>query len=91
MGMLVVETIGRIRRAYFIEGKTIRAICRDLEVSRTVVRKVLRLGATEFRYERSEQPMPRIGPWKDRLDRLLAENGAKPGRERLTLIRLFEQ
>jgi len=58
--MLVVETIGRIRRAYFIEGKTIRAICRDLEVSRTVVRKVLRLGATEFRYERSGQPMPRI-------------------------------
>jgi transposase len=89
--MLVVETIGRIRRAYFIECKTIRAICRDLQVSRKVVRKVLRSGATEFRYERSEQPMPRIGPWKDSLNRLLAENAAKPRRERLTLIRLFEQ
>jgi transposase len=77
---------GRIRRAYFIEGKTIRAICRDLQASRKVVRKVLRSGATEFRYERSEQPTPRIGPWKDRLDR-----SAKPSRERLTLIRLFEQ
>jgi transposase len=35
--------------------------------------------------------MPRIGPWKDNLDRLLEENAAKPNRERLTLIRLFEQ
>jgi transposase len=35
--------------------------------------------------------MPRIGPWKDSLDRLLAENAAKSSRERLTLIRLFEQ
>ncbi len=60
------------------------------EVSRKVVRKVLRSEATEFRYERSEQPLPRIGPWQDALDRMLATNEAKPSRERLTLIRLFE-
>ena len=89
--MLVVETIAKIRRAYLAEGKSIRAICRELRVSRKVVRKVLRSGVTEFRYERSEQPMPRIGPWKDSRDRLLVENEAKLSRERLTLIRLFEQ
>lgn len=27
--MLVVETIGKIRRAYFVQGKPIKAICRD--------------------------------------------------------------
>src|SRR5436309_2383951 len=89
--MLVVETIAKIRRAYFVQGKAIKAICRELGVSRRVVRKVLRSGATEFRYERDQQPMPRIGPCQDRLDGLLAANEAKPGRERLTLIRLFEE
>jgi DNA-binding transcriptional regulator LsrR (DeoR family) len=40
--MLVVETIAKIRRAYFVQGKSIKAICRELRVSRKVVRKVLR-------------------------------------------------
>src|ERR1700728_3665229 len=90
MGMLVVETVAKIRRAYFVQGKAIKAICRELRVSRKVVRKVLRSEATEFRYERSEQPLPRIGPWQDALDRMLATNEAKPVRERLTLIRICE-
>jgi transposase len=55
------------------------------------VRKVLRSEATEFRYEREEQPLPRIGPWQEALDQLLAANEAKPSRERLTLIRVFEE
>jgi len=89
--MLVVETIAKIRRAYLVDGKSIKAICRELRVSRKVVRKVLRSGATEFHYERGEQPMPRLGAWKEGLARLLMENEAKPARERLTLIRIFEQ
>ena len=56
--MLVVETIARIRRAHLVQGKSIKAICRELRVSRKVVRKVLRSEATEFRYERDQQPMP---------------------------------
>jgi transposase len=89
--MLVVETIAKIRRAYFVQGKSIKAICRELRVSRKVVRKVLRSGATEFSYERAIQPLPRIGPWKADLDRILSGNEAKPARERLTLIRIFEE
>jgi transposase len=88
--MLVVETIAKIRRAYFVQGKAIKAICRELGVSRKVVRKILRSEATEFHYEREQQPLPRIGPWQEQLDRLLASNEAKPSRERLTLIRVFE-
>jgi len=41
--MLVVETIAKIRRAYFVHGQPIKAICRELGVSRKVVRKVIRL------------------------------------------------
>jgi hypothetical protein len=76
--MLVVETIAKIRRAHFVQGKSIKAICRELGVSRKVVRKVVRSGATEFSYERKVQPKPKIGPIKDALDALLATNEARP-------------
>lgn len=85
-GMLVVETIGKIRRAHFVQKKKkpIKVICRELGLSRKVVRKVLRSEATEFRYARSKQTQPKLGPWRADLDRLLAENEAKQARERLT-------
>jgi hypothetical protein len=86
--MLVVETIAKVRRAYFVHAQPIRAICRDLGVSRKVVRKVIRSEATEFRYERAAQPLPRIGPRSDKLDQLLVANEGKASRERLTLSRL---
>jgi transposase len=89
--MLIVETIAKIRLAFFHQKKPIKEICRTLHVSRKVVRKVIRSEATEFRYERETQPQPKIGPWRDRLEALLLENDAKPARERLTFIRLFEE
>ena len=89
--MLILETIAKIRRAFFVQGKSIKLICRELRVSRKVVRKVVRSQATEFRYEREAQPLPKIGPWTDQLDELLLANEGKAARERLTLIRLFEE
>ncbi len=90
LGMKGVDTIARIRREHFVRGKSIKQIVRELHVSRNTVRKVLRTGATAFSYEREVQPLPRIGPWREALDGLLAGNEGKPGRERLTLIRIFE-
>jgi transposase len=88
--MLVVETIAKIRRAFFVHNKPIKAICRELRVSRKVVRKVLRSDATEFRYARETQPRPRLGLWRDQLEALLLANEGRTPRERLTLIRIFE-
>ena len=90
-GMLIVETIAKVRRAYFLQKKPIKAICREFRLSRKVVRKVIRSEATEFRYERGRQPLPRIGPWQDQLDGLLLANEEKPAREGLTLVRVFEE
>src|ERR1700723_1361111 len=89
--MLVVETIGRIRREHLVKGKSIKEIARDLKISRNTVRKILRSGETSFSYEREVQPRPRLGRWKADLDRLLTANAGTSARERLTLIRLFEE
>jgi transposase len=90
-GMLVVETIAKIRRAYFLQKKPIKAICREYRLSRKVVRKVIRSEATEFHYARGRQPLPRIDPWREQLDGMLLTNEGKPARERLTLMRIFEE
>jgi transposase len=89
--MLVVETIGRIRREHLVKGKSIREIARDLKISRNTVRKVLRSGETAFAYEREVQPRPKLGLWKAHLDRMLTANTVSAARERLTLIRIFEE
>src|SRR5271168_4122126 len=89
--MLVVETIGRIRREHLVKGKSIKKIARDLKISRNTVRKILRSGETSFSYEREVQPRPRLGRWKADLDRMLTTNAGNAARERLTLIRLFEE
>ena len=52
---------------------------------------MLRSGATEFEYERSVQPRPKIGPWKASWTGCCRRTKARPARERLTLIRVFEE
>jgi len=88
--MLVVETIARIRREFFVKRKPIKEIVREVKVSRNTVRKVIRSGATAFTYERRMQPMPKLGPWRDELERMLEANEGKGKRERLTLRRIYE-
>ena len=86
--MLIVETIAKVRRDHSVDKKPIKAIARGL--SRNTVRKVLRCGATSFSYERREQPYPKLGPYLEELRRLLAENEERSRRERVTMLRLFE-
>ena len=89
--MLVVETIGEIRRAYLVQGKPIKAICREPRVSRkggpqgaAVRGDIVRVGAgapatTEDR------------PVEGGSGGVLVANAAKRSRERLTLVRVFEE
>src|ERR1700746_327927 len=86
-GMVTVETIGRIRRAFWVGKKPIRQIVRELRISRQTVRKAIRGSSTEFRYERQVQPQPRLGAYVARLEAMLAANSQRPARERLDAAR----
>ena len=87
--MLVVETVVRIRREH-ASGKAIKAIARDLRLSRKVVRKAIRSPEAAFNYQRTVQPLPRIGPYQERLDALLEENEARVRRDRLRMTRIHD-
>ncbi|WP_353405298.1 helix-turn-helix domain-containing protein, partial [Brucella sp. NBRC 13694] len=86
-----VDTIARVRRAFHVQGWSVKKITRELHVSRNTVRKILRSDATEFCYKREHQPFPRMEPWKGDVERFLVSNEGKASRERLTLIRIYEE
>ena len=88
--MLIVETIAKIRRLFRNEHKSIRETSRELRLSRKVVLKTLRSDKTAFTYKRQRQPRPRLDNHVARLDALLVAEHAKPERERLSYVRLFE-
>lgn len=91
MGMIGVDKIGEIRRAYFEQGRPIKEIVRTLSVSRATVRKVIRGHRTEFKYERGVQPTPKLGDWIEVLTDILEKEGNLPKRERRSTQRLFEE
>ena len=89
--MIGVDLIGQIRRAYFEQRRPIKEIVRLLSVSRTTVRKVIRGQETEFKYERSVQPVPKLGEWIEVLAGILETEAKLPRRERRSTQRLFEE
>ena len=88
--MLCVETVGRIRRLHFVEGRSIKEIVRLLKVSRNTVRRVLRAEAPKLGYERVVQPRPQLGPYATRLEQLLEEDERLPANQRRRTMRLYE-
>ena len=92
--MITVDTVGKVRRAYFVQGKKIKAIARELRLARNTVRDIVRAGANaalERRYERHEQPLPQLGAHVAALDEMLADNAKVTKRERLTYQRMHEE
>lgn len=88
--MLIVETIAKVRRYFFREGKPIKEITRELGLSRNTVRKIIRSGATEHSYSRESQVFPKLGSYRERLDKLLEENQKRPKKRRLKANGLCE-
>jgi transposase len=89
--MLDVDHISKVRLAHFREGKGIREIARDLDLSRNTVRSIIRSGITDQKYERTEQPRPKLGSFLKLLAAWLKEDSDKPVRHRRRAQILFEQ
>lgn len=87
--MISVETREQIRRAYFIEHKSIRHIARELKCSRHTVDKAI-ASAEPARYTLSvPRPSPVLGPYKAFIDQCLAENARLPRKQRYTAHKIF--
>lgn len=86
-----MNNIKDIRIAHFVEGKGIREISRDFNLSRNTVRTVLRSGMIDQSYCRIDKHRPKLGAVIERLVELLKEDVAKPVKHRRRAQILFEQ
>jgi len=85
-----MEEWERIRRAYFVEGMSIRAIARRFHHGRRVVRKAIRSPEPEGYRLRKGRDAPVLGPYKGRIDELLEENEHLPRKQRYTGRKIYE-
>lgn len=81
----------QIRRAYFIEGKSIRQIARDGHHDRRTVRRALQDAGPPRYTLRESRPKPVLGPFVDTIDQWLAEDRHSPPKQRHTARRIYHR
>jgi transposase len=89
--MLKVETIEQIRRAYYVEEKSIRQIAREQGHSRTTVRQAIEQAEPRGYRLKKPRAAPKLGPYHERIEALLAENERLPRKQRYTWQTIYEQ
>jgi transposase len=88
--MITVIDRERIRRAYYIDGKSMREIEREMGHSYHTIRKALD-SAEQQPYTLQEPKLaPIMGPFKEAIDKLLAEEAKLPRKQRYTTHKIFE-
>ena len=84
-----METEVKIRRLYFVEGMSIKAIMRQLGLARNTVRRVVRAEAAGRCYKRSIQAKPALGAYEETLCDWLESDWNGPKKLRRTAMKLF--
>ncbi len=89
--MLTVEQIEAIRRAYFVDEKSVRAIARELHHGRRVIREAI-AGPPPRRYRLSKpKPRPVLDPVRPLIDAWLTADQAAPRKQRHTAKRVYDR
>ncbi len=88
--MIIVEDYEAIRRAFYIEKKSIRQIAREQHHSRKTIRKALdKVQPQPYQLARPK-PAPIFGSFQHRVDELLAKNKTLPPKQRYTTHKIYE-
>jgi len=88
--MISVDDRERIRRAYFIEGKSMRQIAREQGRSRKTVRKAIESAETVPYTRQKPRPAPVLGPYRARIRELLEGNEQLPRKQRYTGHKIYQ-
>lgn len=86
-----MESEAKIRRMFFIQKLSIADIVRKTQVSRNTVRRVIRADKVGKMYQRSVQPVPMLGNFKETLVEWLSVDDKLPKKERRSAMKYFTQ
>jgi len=89
--MITVEQKEQIRRAFYIEGKSIRQIQRETGYHRQTIRQALQDSAVPKYKRKGPKSSPVLDPVKPIIDHWLAEDRNKPPKQRHTAKRIHER
>jgi transposase len=89
--MITVNEKEEIRRAHYIEGKSIRQIQRETGYHRETIRKALEGGEIPHYERQVARPSPTLDPVKPVIDQWLAEDRDRPVKQRHTAKRIYER
>jgi transposase len=89
--VLKVDQREQIRRAYFIEGKSIRQIAREGHYHRRTIRQALRDAGPPRYTLRQPRARPVLGPYVHLIQQWLAEDLARPPKQRHTAHRIYQR
>jgi transposase len=88
--MIRVKERERVRRAYYVEGKSMRQIARELRHGYWTIRKALDAAETVPYTLKVARPAPVLGPYKAQIEQLLSENDKLPRKQRYTSHRIYK-
>ena len=88
--MISVQRRERIRRAYYVEGKSMRQIASELRHSYWTVRDALGSAEAKRYTLQGPKPAPKLGPYQGRIDELLLASEQMPPKQRYTGRKLYE-
>ena len=88
--MLTVDHFARVRRAFYQDKMSIRAIARTFGHSRRKIREALQL-AEPMAYPPRQSPSPKLDPVKPFIDAILTADETAPRKQRHTGMQIFRR
>src|SRR3989442_10848856 len=88
--MIIMEDREAIRRAYYIEKKSIRQIAREQHHSRRTVAKAIKETEPRLYQQNTSRPAPVLGSFHNRVNELLTQNKTLPSKQRYTVHKIYE-
>lgn len=89
--MITVDKQEQIRRAHYVEGKSIRQIQRETGYHRETIRKALEDGEVPVYTLQEPRPSPVLDPVKPVIDQWLREDEDRPPKQRHTAKRIYQR
>src|SRR5690554_5991454 len=88
--MLTVKEWEQIRRAFYVEQKSIREIARETGRARRTIDRMIKSEQPPVYQRQGPKQAHKLGPYKERIQGLLAQNQSLPRKQRWTAPAIFK-